>query len=106
MAYMMSRGPIPDGLLVCHTCDNPPCCNPDHLWVGTNGDNTQDSLKKGRMATQKGEANHSAKLTNSDVIGIRSTGRDVPAWRVALRYGVVDSTIRRIRRGANWKHLR
>ncbi len=48
VAWMLSNGPIPDGLFVCHTCDNPPCCRPSHLFLGTPADNTRDSVTKGR----------------------------------------------------------
>ena len=51
IAYRIYKGPIPDGMLVCHSCDNPPCVNPAHLWLGTHDDNIQDKINKGRQAT-------------------------------------------------------
>lgn len=47
-SYIIFKGPIQEGKLICHTCDNPPCVNPDHLWEGTNSENQIDSIKKGR----------------------------------------------------------
>lgn len=60
-AWIVKNGAIPKGLLVCHTCDNPPCVNPDHLWLGTPKQNTQDMVKKdrprGAKNPRKGEQN-------------------------------------------------
>lgn len=71
IAYELFVGPIPPGLHVCHRCDNPPCCNPAHLFVGTNQDNMDDRVKKGRQARPRGEDNPRAKLTMDQVREIR-----------------------------------
>lgn len=57
MSFHFSYGPIPDGMLVCHSCDNPPCCNPEHLFLGTHADNQKDSAAKNRKARKFGPAN-------------------------------------------------
>ena len=56
VAYEAAHGRIPDGLCVCHACDNPPCCNPDHLWLGTVADNNADRDRKGRQVSSGGRA--------------------------------------------------
>ena len=58
VSYEVYRGPIPDGLHVLHTCDNPACVNPDHLWLGTNQDNIDDMVAKGRQVSANGEKTH------------------------------------------------
>lgn len=78
LMWSLTCGPIPDGLFVCHTCDNPPCVRPDHLFLGTAKDNHQDMLNKGRgnfhvtHAGSAGERNHRAKLTDSQAVQIRA----------------------------------
>ena len=90
-------GPIPAGLCVLHTCDNPPCANPAHLFLGTRTENAADKVAKDRQA--KGEA--LSKLTLEQVETIRTDTRT--QREVAADYGVVGSTICRIRNGTRWR---
>jgi hypothetical protein len=81
IAYEAERGPIPDGLLVRHTCDNPPCCNPAHLVVGTVADNSADAIERGQVA--RGARLPQTRLTERQVAEIRTTYRryTVPGQR-------------------------
>jgi hypothetical protein len=105
-SYMLHNGPIPDGLIVRHTCDNPLCVNPNHLLVGTYADNTADMMRRGRAryVSHPGETNGRAKLTGQQVEEIRIgyTGKFGEAAKLARRYGVAKTTISKILRGLSW----
>lgn len=90
-AWTSAFGPIPPGLYVCHKCDTPSCCNPDHMFLGTNIVNVADRVLKGRRS----------KLTLSDVDAIR--GSSLGTAIVVRMYGVSASHVRKIRRGSIWK---
>ncbi|QBG78459.1 HNH endonuclease [Gordonia phage Walrus] len=101
LAYIAWNGPIPDGLLVRHQCDNPPCINPDHLLVGTHSDNTHDAVSRERHA--HGESHGGAKLTETDVRELRAAHRSGSTYReLAARYGLNRYTVGRIVRGERW----
>lgn len=92
--------------LACHSCDNPPCCNPAHLFAGTHLVNHQDRDAKGRKAPTHGELNGQSKLTAEIIREIRQrvAGGEKP-YRICKEYGVVDSAIRNIAKGRRWKHI-
>lgn len=73
VAWMLANGPVPDGLWVLHHCDNPPCCNPDHLFLGDVAANVQDMINKGRGAGHRpaGEVHPDAKLNDEQVVYLR-----------------------------------
>lgn len=71
VAWVIANGEIPNGLLICHHCDNRKCCNPDHLFLGTHKDNVQDRDAKGRANQVRGEKHYRAKLTEKQVLEIR-----------------------------------
>jgi len=109
VAYELIYGSIPQGLFVLHRCDNPPCVNPDHLFLGTMRDNVQDAVKKGRHIL--GERVGVAKLTSEQVREIRARARYVPRKHgsnlasLAQEYGVSPTEISRILRRKRWGHL-
>lgn len=102
LAYLVTKGAIPQGMCVCHSCDNPNCINPDHLWLGTNKENHDDKVKKGRGA--RGETHFNSKLTEEAVKLIRANPQ-LPAKDLAKVFGVTKDAINRIRRGVLWRHI-
>lgn len=108
IAFFLSRGKDTK-LLVCHSCDNPPCCNPEHLFEGTSKDNTDDYVAKGRQHHNghgpKGEKNGQAKLNNKIVAEIRAKYREGGRCQVslAIKYGVSKSTIGYVVNHTYWK---
>jgi hypothetical protein len=98
-SYEFHKGPIPDGLVVLHSCDNPLCVNPDHLSIGTRGDNNRDAKRKRRNA--HGEKNGQSKLTAEMVAAILSSNE--PQITLAKRYGVGQGNISRIKNNHLWK---
>jgi hypothetical protein len=111
VVYEMHHGPIPDGQWVLHRCDNPPCVNPAHLFLGTPHQNTADMCDKGRAKVgarvdQKGAANHAAKFTEAQVLEIRAQhGQGASYAHLARRYGCSGGAISAICRRRTWAHL-
>ena len=104
VAWEMANGPIPEGMFVCHRCDNRRCCNPAHLFLGTPKDNTQDMIAKGRKPV--GSRTPNAQLTEADVTQIRALRAD--GWtydRIAERFGIQSRNVGTICRGQSWKHV-
>lgn len=102
VSYSIHKGPIPEGMNVLHTCDNPPCVNPDHLFLGTRDDNNKDCKAKGRNIV--GARHWRAKFTDEDIVFIRKSS--LSAHELAQIYNVVSSTITRIRSGSRWAHMK
>ena len=103
-AWELVNGPIPFGMQVLHHCDNPPCVNPAHLFLGTHVDNMADRTEKGRVP--RGEDNGSARLTENNVRAIqRLYASGLTYETVAYNFDVVKGTVGDIIRGKNWKHI-
>ena len=128
-SYELHIGTIPQGMFVCHACDNPECVRPDHLWVGTADDNNKDCVRKGRGKScakeqnilhrnpelspthlnpelTRGERNGNAKLTEAQVIAIRNRHAqgDISCSELAREHHVSRSIVSRIIRGELWHH--
>lgn len=108
LSYQISNGDVRAGHLVCHSCDTPSCVNPDHLWLGTPEQNTQDCIGKGRLRPGRlfGESVNSAKLTTAAVLEIvaRSSAGDTVA-DLSQAFGVSKNAIARVLKGETWAHV-
>lgn len=126
IAWMLCNGPIPAGMCVCHHCDNPPCCNPAHLFIGTVADNQADMKRKGRATGPKNPVRGSghyahqhpelvlrgskcgmAKLSESLVSEIRDrySSRTVSMYQLGREYGVARTLIGMIIHRKIWRHV-
>lgn len=100
VAWTITHGEIPRGMFVCHRCDNPPCCNPAHLFLGTPGDNTADMMKKrrhwspGARNPLRGQHHYASKITDAQRQEIAAS--DEPQAELAARYGLTPSSVSRI----------
>ena len=111
MAWEAVNGPVPDGLWVLHHCDNPPCINPAHLYVGTHADNMRDMRERGRHWYRvnpdnviRGERCGAAKLTADQVAAIRVLGTQGVTHRaIGVRFGVSRTAIGYILNGRTWR---
>ena len=120
VAYRNMIGPIPEGMDVCHRCDNPSCVNPEHLFLGDQRTNTLDAKRKGRLATGRkngrythpesnasGERNGSAKLTTADVLRMRRLYR-IPGMTqqvLADEFNTSLANVGSILTGRSWRHI-
>jgi len=106
LSWHLHRGDIPPGVFVLHRCDNPGCVNPEHLWLGTQQDNVDDMVAKGRACFRgKGSAHPRAKLTEEKVLAIRAALAGGVSLRSQARaYGVSEKTLRDLRARVTWRH--
>jgi hypothetical protein len=108
VAWAVTNGEIPAGMVVCHSCDNPSCCNPSHLFVASQAENLADCRRKGRQRYRRGSHHHraAAKLTESDVRRARELyASGIPQTHIAKIFGVHSSVICRAVRGKSWSHV-
>lgn len=106
LVWSLANGPIPDGLVVRHSCDNPPCINIDHLLLGTVADNNRDRDERGRHVALRGEDNGHHRWTAEQVLEIRRLcAAGVDQREIARRYNTKQGVISNIHRRKVWAHL-
>lgn len=103
LAWIVEKGPIPEGMDVCHRCDNPPCVNIDHLFLGTHAENMADRNRKGRQVSLRGEKSGSARITEEQARAIfNAVGKKTA---IARRFNVTYNTVIEIKLKRSWKHI-
>ena len=108
VAYMLHfrLNDLLSDIQVCHICDNPACCNPNHLWLGTNRDNQLDSMKKGRHKVPLGEDHGKSKLSNKDVLKIRKMRKKGYTFKfIAEKFNITSANVGYITKRKTWKHI-
>lgn len=107
VSYELHHGPIPEGMLVLHSCDNPSCVNPAHLHLGTHQDNMREKMNRRRCHNTACEAHGQAKLTSDQVQQIRTryAAGGVTQKQLAEEFGVARSQIWRVVRMKGWLHV-
>ncbi len=105
VAWLLEYGEIPNGMCVCHHCDNPSCVNPDHLFLGTHLDNMKDAALKGRFNPKIGQENGNSKLTEQQVLEIREMQGSLSQKNIARLYGVTQPLVGNIHRREIWRHI-
>lgn len=107
LSYEIHHGPIPDGMVVMHSCDNPTCVNPSHLSAGTQSQNILDAFSRGRKTAKpphkQGENHGASKLKESDVLYIRASEKSTK--ELARMFFVSKSAVERIKNGKTWSHI-
>jgi len=105
LSWLLFKEPIPDGIDVCHHCDNPKCVNPDHLFLGTAQDNVRDCFNKKRKS-HKGEKHPGSKITEKEILEIfRLRKMGWTHQKLADRFKITQSTISNILHRRLWKHI-
>jgi hypothetical protein len=100
-SWTLHNGPVPDGLFICHKCNNRRCVNPDHLYAGTPKENAIDTMRSGNCAV--GEGNGNSQLNETSVKAILNDER--PYGKIAKDYGTTETTIYNIKNRKTWKHI-
>lgn len=108
LIWSLVNNPIPEGAFICHHCDNPPCCNPHHLFLGSPLANMRDAANKGRLKPpdNRGERHGLSKLLDSDIVQIRAlAATGIPQKQIAADFKIDSSTVSVIIHRKRWQHI-